>query len=78
MGVDEALLASAVHTGRPSLRFYRWQGPWLSLGYGQSLSEVRAERCRAAGVGWVRRVTGGLAVLHGADLTYTVAAPEAA
>ncbi|MBW2315281.1 MAG: lipoate--protein ligase family protein [Deltaproteobacteria bacterium] len=78
MGVDEALLASAQASGRATLRLYRWDGPWLSLGYGQKLSPERAEACRRAGVGVVRRRTGGLAVLHGADLTYTVAAPEAA
>jgi lipoate-protein ligase A len=76
MGVDEALLASAVRTGRPSLRFYRWQGPWLSLGYGQTLDRGRTEACRRAGVGVVRRVTGGGAVLHGSDLTYALAARE--
>jgi lipoate-protein ligase A len=76
MGVDEALLASAAQGGVPSLRFYAWQGPWLSLGYGQRLCEERLATCAAAGVGVVRRATGGLAVLHGADLTYAVAAPE--
>ena len=76
MGVDEALLANAVRTGRPSLRFYRWQGPWLSIGYGQILERGRIEACRRAGVGIVRRVTGGRAVLHGNDLTYALAARE--
>jgi lipoate-protein ligase A len=76
MGVDEALLASAVRTGHPSLRFYRWQGPWLSLGYGQTLDRGRIEACDRAGVGVVRRVTGGRAVLHGSDLTYSLAARE--
>jgi lipoate-protein ligase A len=76
MGIDEAMLASAVQTGRPTLRFYRWQGPWLSLGYGQILDPMRIEACRRAGVGVVRRVTGGRAVLHGNDLTYALAARE--
>ena len=35
MGVDEALLDTALRDGQPSLRFYLWRGPWLSLGYGQ-------------------------------------------
>jgi lipoate-protein ligase A len=74
MGVDEALLASA-ERGRATLRLYRWKGPWLSLGYAQVLDPARREACRAAGVGLVRRVTGGRAVLHGCDLTYAVAAP---
>jgi len=76
MGVDEALLASAVKTGNPTLRFYRWQGPWLSLGYGQTLDRERLDACERAGVGVVRRVTGGRAVLHGGDLTYALAARE--
>jgi lipoate-protein ligase A len=76
MGVDEALLASALRTGRPSLRFYRWQGPWVSLGYGQTFDRERIEACDRAGVGVVRRVTGGRAVLHGSDLGYSLAARE--
>ncbi|NNL66067.1 MAG: hypothetical protein HKP30_07495, partial [Myxococcales bacterium] len=76
MGVDEALLDSA-RRGQATLRLYRWEGPWLSLGYGQRLSETRRAACAAAGVGLVQRMTGGLAVLHGGDLTYTVAAPAA-
>lgn len=76
MGADEALLASAVSLGRPALRFYRWQGPWLSVGYGQRADGQRRLDCQRAGVGWVRRLTGGRAVLHGADLTYAIAARE--
>jgi len=37
MGVDEALLASAIADGRSTLRLYRWNGPWLSLGYGHGV-----------------------------------------
>ena len=76
MGVDEALMATAVSTGRPAIRFYRWKGPWLSLGYGQSVSAERLEVCERAGVGWVRRVSGGRAVLHGGDLSYALASRE--
>jgi lipoate-protein ligase A len=76
MAVDEALLASACGGGPLTLRLYTWSGAWLSLGYGQTLPPARAEACARAGVGVVRRMTGGRAVLHGADLTYAVAAPE--
>lgn len=76
MGADEALLSTAIRDGTASLRFYTWAGPWLSLGYAQPLEAAQAKRLRAAGVGWVRRVTGGRAVLHGADLTYSIAAPQ--
>ena len=75
MGVDEALLTSA-RSGTASVRFYTWQGPWLSLGYAQRLDPERLRALRAGGVGWVRRWTGGRGVLHGADLTYSIAAPE--
>ena len=78
MGVDEALVATAATGGPATLRLYGWRGPWLSLGYAQRPSPERARACRAAGAGVVRRATGGRAVLHGADLTYAVAAPESA
>jgi len=74
MGLDEALLRSSC-AGAATLRLYMWDGPWLSLGYGQGADALRIERCGAVGVGLVRRATGGAAVLHGADLTYAVAAP---
>lgn len=74
MGVDEALLGTA-RGGTPSLRLYAWQGPWLSLGYAQVLEARPRAACAAAGVGVVRRATGGRAVLHGCDLTYAIAAP---
>jgi len=76
MGMDEALLASAVAGGPPTLRLYRWQGAWLSLGYSQHLSPERLAACHRVGAGVVGRVTGGRAVLHGGDLTYTIAARE--
>ncbi len=77
MGVDETLLESVATGGVPCLRFYRWSGPWLSLGYAQALSDQRRRELRAAGIGLVRRATGGGAVLHGNDLTYMIAVPAA-
>ena len=76
MAVDRALLASAIEGSTPTLRFYTWRGPWLSLGYGQPRDPRRLAACRSAGVGVVRRPTGGRAVLHGGDLTYALAASE--
>jgi lipoate-protein ligase A len=75
MGADEALLASVEAGGAPALRLYGWEGPWLSLGRGQPVPAARLSACREAGVGVVRRRTGGGAVLHGRDLTYAFAAP---
>jgi lipoate-protein ligase A len=76
MAVDEALLASVTDGGLPVLRFYQWNGPWLSLGYRQRLDAERLTACAHTGVGVVRRSTGGRAVLHGEDLTYAVVARE--
>ncbi len=78
MAVDDALLRSARSGAPPTLRFYSWDGAWLSLGLSQPLAPARLAVCREVGVGVVRRATGGRAVLHGADLTYAVAAPAAA
>jgi len=74
MAVDEAIL---IHHSRgevpPTLRFYRWQPPTLSLGHFQQLErEVDREACRRLGVGLVRRPTGGRAVLHEHEVTYSI------
>lgn len=72
MAVDEAILQS-VTDGRalPTLRLYRWNPPCLSLGYGQKSSDV--DFARAAALGWdvVRRPTGGRAILHTDEVTYS-------
>jgi len=79
MALDETLLLSRLrHGSPPTLRFFAWTPPTISLGYGQRLDgriDVRA--ALAMGVGLVRRATGGSAILHeGPDLeiTYSVAA----
>lgn len=74
MGVDEAiLLAHAAGKVPPTLRFYRWNPPAVSLGYFQDyLTEVDAAACRRLGVDIVRRTTGGRAVLHDKEVTYSV------
>jgi len=78
MAVDEALLAWAVRTKaqRPVLRLYRWASPALSLGVHQRISDELVGRCADRNVDVVRRPTGGTAVLHGDDLTYSVVAPS--
>jgi lipoate-protein ligase A len=77
MAIDEAIL-EAVATGEspPTLRFYGWQPACLSLGMAQPWDDADLERC--AGLGWdvVRRPTGGRAILHVDELTYSVCAPE--
>lgn len=70
MGLDEALLFSAA--APVTLRLYTWSPDALSLGYFQDLDEVpAAARARAL----VRRITGGGAIHHAAELTFSIAAP---
>jgi lipoate-protein ligase A len=77
MALDEALFRSALEgSSLPTLRLYRFAQPTLSFGYGQRLEEVcRPDACRRLGVAWVRRPTGGRALLHHHELTYAVTAP---
>ena len=76
MAVDEVLLDGvAAGTTPPTLRFYEWTPPCLSLGYFQPLDVVDLDGCRALGVEVVRRPTGGRAILHDHELTYSVALP---
>lgn len=77
MGLDEAVLG-AVSTGSspPTLRLYAWSPPCVTVGYFQSLEdEVDLEACRAAGIDAVRRLTGGGAVFHEAEVTYSLILP---
>lgn len=73
MAADEAILHSVVDgAGLPTLRFYAWSPPCLSLGRSQKLAEADLAACRAAGVDVVRRPTGGRSILHTGELTYSV------
>ena len=76
MAVDEAIAREAA-AGRvpPTLRFYMWEPPCISLGRHQPLAEVDLLRAREGGVDVVRRPTGGRAILHVDELTYSVAGP---
>jgi lipoate-protein ligase A len=77
MAVDEAILRAVV-AGRvpPTLRLYTWQPPCLSLGRAQPLADVDVRAVRASGFDLVRRPTGGRAILHIDELTYSVVAPQ--
>lgn len=73
MAVDEAILyALAQGNGQPTLRFYQWEPACLSLGYNQQFSDIDFEACGRLGYTWVRRPTGGRAILHTDELTYSV------
>lgn len=79
MAIDEAVWRGRqAGTSSPTLRFFAWAPPTVSLGYGQPLgADVDEAACRALGVGLVRRPTGGSAIYHDGperELTYSVAA----
>jgi lipoate-protein ligase A len=74
MAIDEALLT---HASAPVLRFYGWHHPGVTLGRFQDLRKgLNLDVCRQAGVSVARRPTGGRAVFHHTDLTYSLLAPE--
>jgi lipoate-protein ligase A len=74
MAVDEAILSEVIDgASPPTLRFFAWSPPCLSLGRNQPLADVDGQACRVAGVDVVRRPTGGRAILHTDELTYSVA-----
>lgn len=77
MAIDEAILSSVAAGGSlPTLRFYAWEPPCVSVGYSQSMRDaVDLDTCRRDGVTWVRRPTGGRAILHTDELTYSIAVP---
>lgn len=74
MAVDEAILEAVIaREVPPTLRLYAWHPPCLSIGYGQSSRDADKARIAALGWDWVRRPTGGKAILHTDELTYSVA-----
>ncbi len=77
MAVDEAILyALAFGQGMPTIRFYQWQPPCLSLGYNQHWQEIDEAACRRLGYTWTRRPTGGKAILHTDEATYSLVVPQ--
>jgi lipoate-protein ligase A len=74
MAVDQALLRTVDASAQPVLRFYRWSPPALSLGYFQAAAE-RVEHSASRSCDLVRRVTGGGAILHDRELTYSLIVP---
>jgi lipoate-protein ligase A len=77
MALDEALLVMhEAGATPPTLRVYGWCQPTLSLGYAQNAQqEVDLAACHAQGVAVIRRPTGGRAVLHDQEVTYSVVMP---
>lgn len=73
MAADESILEH-IHHGEslPTLRLYSWNPPCLSLGHAQSFKDVDVTRLHSHGWEVVRRLTGGRAILHTDELTYSV------
>jgi len=74
MAVDEALLEAAAAEGQSTLRFYRWAEPTLSLGYFQTYGD-RCQHEASRGCAVIRRPSGGGAILHDRELTYSLVVP---
>jgi lipoate-protein ligase A len=77
MAVDEALATTFADGGiKPTLRVYRWKPYTISLGFHQSIEDIDLDLCCADGIGVVFRPTGGRAILHAEELTYSVVVPK--
>jgi lipoate-protein ligase A len=74
MAVDEALLHDAIENGLATVRLYQWIEPTLSLGYFQRCAD-RNQHAASRDAAVVRRQSGGGAILHDRELTYSVALP---
>jgi len=75
MAVDEVLMEWSAATGGCCLRFYRWREPTLSLGYFQAY-EDRDRHAPSRGCPVVRRASGGGAIVHDRELTYSIVVPR--
>lgn len=73
MAVDEALM---LLSNRPVVRFYGWKPSAISLGYSQNIEKINIEKCEKLGIDIVRRITGGKAVFHDKELTYSFICSE--
>lgn len=68
MAIDEAIMQS----GQPTLRLFGWYPPAVSIGFFQGIEqEVDLEKCKNLGVDVIRRITGGGAVFHDQEITYS-------
>jgi len=74
MAVDELLASRVAEAGEPgcTLRFYQWEKPTLSLGYFQSIPPEYQAKVERGGLSLVRRTSGGGAILHDRELTYSL------
>ncbi|MBA4019019.1 MAG: hypothetical protein C0483_17765 [Pirellula sp.] len=76
MGVDEMLMERAAEANLATLRFYRWSPATLSLGYFQNAAD-RETHAASNACPMVRRSSGGGAIVHDHELTYSISLPTA-
>src|SRR5262245_55330813 len=78
MALDEAILDAVIEgISPPTIRLYRWERPAISVGKFQHVCRgLNVDACAALGVPVVRRLTGGRAVLHGSDQTFSLMVPS--
>lgn len=74
MALDAAMAQSAM-CNEPTLRVFHWQPDCISLGYHQNAEEINLAKCEREGLDVARRPTGGRAILHAQELTYSVIIP---
>jgi len=73
MSIDEAVMIKLrENQSLPILRIYKWDPPTISIGYFQKSEDINFDRCKEDGIMVVRRLTGGRAVLHDIELTYSI------
>ncbi|MCM8773886.1 MAG: hypothetical protein NC820_04035, partial [Candidatus Omnitrophica bacterium] len=73
MARDEVLLFCYPKLKVPTLRIYSWLKPFVSLGYFQKIEDtINLEECLKKNIGFVHRITGGSAIVHYKELTYSL------
>ena len=72
MAIDDAI-SEAVREklSPPTLRLYQWVKPSITIGYFQTISDINLEYCKKKSYPIIRRLTGGMAILHDSELTYS-------
>jgi len=72
MALDEAISEAVIEKlSPPTLRIYKWEKPSVSIGYFQKAADINLDYCAEKDYPLVRRPTGGRAILHESELTYS-------
>lgn len=75
MAVD-GVLARGNSRREPTVRVYAWQPYAISIGYHQDAADLDVQKCNNEGIGFVRRPTGGRAIYHAEEVTYSIVIPR--